>query len=67
MTEETLPPWDRALMQHALFGLLTALFALTRPYLALDCRVQCSSHEMGLSATVRADNRHRGCWLNLRR
>jgi hypothetical protein len=54
-------------MQHALFGLLTALSALKRPYLALDCGVQRSPHEIGLSRTVRARNRHRGCRLNLRR
>jgi hypothetical protein len=45
-------------VQHALFGLLTALFALKRPYLALDRRVKRSPHEIGLSATVRAGNRH---------
>ena len=57
----------RRLMEHALFGLLTALSALKRPYLALDCGVQRSPHEIGLSPTVRARNRHRGCRLNLRR
>jgi hypothetical protein len=45
------------LMEHALFHLLTAILALKRPYLALDLGVQRSTHEMGLSPTVRASNR----------
>jgi hypothetical protein len=44
-------------MQHALFCLFTAVLALKRPYLALDLGVQRSTHEIGLSRTVRAGNR----------
>ena len=36
-------------MQFALFGLLTAIFALKRPYLTLDLWVQRSPHKIGLS------------------
>ena len=53
------------LMQHALFGLFTAIFALKRPYLALDLWVKRSAHEIGPAPTVRASNRLRG-WPNIR-
>ena len=46
-------------MQFALFGLLTAIFALKRPYLTLDLWVQRSPHKIGLSPAVWA-----GDWLN---
>ena len=48
------------LMQHALFGLFTAIFALKRPYLALDLWVKRSAHEIGPAPAVRASNRLRG-------
>ena len=44
-------------MQLAHFGLLIAILALKRPYLALDVWVQRSSHEIGSSAAVWAVNR----------
>ena len=55
------------LMQHALFGLLTAILALKRPYLAFDLWVQRSPHKIGLSPTMRAGNRLSGGWPNVRR
>jgi len=54
-------------MQHALFGLLTAILALKRPYLALDLWVQRSTHEIGLSPTVRALDRLGGGRPNIGR
>jgi hypothetical protein len=45
------------LMQHALFGLLTAILAFKRPYFALDLWVRRSPHEIGLPPAVRACNR----------
>jgi hypothetical protein len=60
-----LPSLTHRLTQHALFCLLTAISAFKRPYLALDRWVQRSPHEIGLSPTVRAGNRHRGCWPNV--
>src|SRR5262249_53183284 len=45
------------LMQHALFGLFTAILALKRPYLALDLWVQRSTHEIGPPPAVWANNR----------
>jgi hypothetical protein len=53
-------------MQHALFGLFTAIRALKRPYLALDLWVQRSPHEIGLAPAVCANNRHSGGWPNIR-
>ena len=44
-------------MQFALFGLLTAIFALKRPYLTLDLWVQRSPHEIGLSPAMWAGDR----------
>lgn len=41
-------------MQHTLLGLFSAILALKRPDLALDLWVQCSPHEKGLPAAVRA-------------
>ena len=53
------------LMQHALFGLLTAILALKRPNLALDLWVRRSPHEIGLAPAVWASNRHGGGWPNV--
>ena len=44
-------------MQFALFGLLTAILALKRPYLTLDLWVQRSPHEIGLSPAMWAGDR----------
>jgi hypothetical protein len=44
-------------MQFALFGLLTAILALKRPYLTLDLWVQRSPHDIGLSPTMWAGDR----------
>ena len=44
-------------MQFALFGLLTAILTLKRPYLTLDLWVQRSPHEIGLSPAVWAGDR----------
>src|SRR5437016_1944675 len=46
-----------ASVQHTLLGLLTAILALKRPYLALDLWVQRSPHEIGLSPAVWAGDR----------
>ena len=50
----------RLLIQHARFGLLTAILAFKRPYFALDLGVQRSPHEIGLPPAVRACNRRFG-------
>jgi hypothetical protein len=52
----------RLLMQHALFGLLTAIPALKRPYLALYLWVQRPPHEIGVPPAVRAGNRLNAGW-----
>jgi hypothetical protein len=52
----------RLLMQHALFGLLTAIPALKRPYLALCLWVQRPPHEIGVPPAVRAGNRLNAGW-----
>ena len=44
-------------MQFALFGLLTAILALKRPYLTLDLWVQRSPHEKGMSPAMWAGDR----------
>jgi hypothetical protein len=49
-------------MQHTLFGLLTAIFALKRSYLTLDLWVQRSPHEIGLPPAVRTGNRFNVGW-----
>ena len=46
-----------SVMQFALFGLLTAILALKRPYLTLDLWVQRSPHEIGLSPAMWAGDR----------
>jgi hypothetical protein len=47
-------------MQFALFGLLTAIFALKRPYFTLDRWMQRSPHEIGLSPAMWAGDRLNG-------
>jgi hypothetical protein len=60
------------LIQFALFGLLTAILALKRPYLTLDLWVRRSPHEVGVLSAVQAGNRlnagwpNRGGWVFLR-
>jgi hypothetical protein len=52
-------------MQRTLFGLLTAIPALKRPYFALDLWVERSPHEIGSPSAVRASNRlHHAGWPN---
>jgi hypothetical protein len=48
------------LIQFALFGLLTAILALKRPYLTLDVWVRRSPHEIGLTPAMWAPD-----WFNV--
>ena len=48
------------LIQFALFGLLTAILALKRPYFTLDVWVRRSPHDRGLSAAMWARD-----WFNV--